>query len=281
VGTPVVVVKLDNTPAAQPHRGLTAADIVYVEPVEWGVNRLAAVFSTKLPRAVGPVRSARVSDIDIFAPYGDVAFVISGAQQRLLPKLDRAAFTVVNEDEDDPGFFRDPDRRIPYNLMAEPQRIVATSGATAVAQDMGLVFDRRRPEGGRRAREVTVRWPQTSMQFRWNADAGRYDVWSAGRPARSLEEPGVQRASTVVVQYVEEVDSGYGDRFGGVTPESVTIGSGKGLVLRDGRAWPITWERVSREQPTAYLDAEGQPMPFDPGQVWIVLQDRERRAVIG
>ena len=31
-GTPVMVVKYDNTPAAQPHRGLTSADIVYVEP---------------------------------------------------------------------------------------------------------------------------------------------------------------------------------------------------------------------------------------------------------
>ena len=32
VGTPVVVVKLDNTPSAQPHVGLTKADVVYVEP---------------------------------------------------------------------------------------------------------------------------------------------------------------------------------------------------------------------------------------------------------
>ena len=45
-----MVVKYDNTPAAQPHRGLTSADVVYVEPVEWGLTRIAAVFSTELPR---------------------------------------------------------------------------------------------------------------------------------------------------------------------------------------------------------------------------------------
>lgn len=280
VGTPVMVVKLDNTPSAQPHRGLTKADMVYVEPVEWGVNRLAAVFSTTMPEVVGPVRSARISDIQIFKPFGDVAFVYSGAQTRLLPKLAAAAFTTVNDDADDPGFYRDASRPMPYNLMAEPEVILATSGATAVATDMGLVFDKRRPAGGSRATSVTARWPEARMEFRWNRAEGRYDVWSNGRLARDTEPPGVQRASTVVIQYVKETDSGYGDMFGGRTPESVTVGSGKGVLLRDGRAYRIRWERRSATDPTAYLGADGQPIAFDPGQVWVVLMDRTRKVTI-
>ncbi len=43
-------VKLDNTTYAQPHAGLTKADIVYVEEVEYGITRLAAVFSTSIPK---------------------------------------------------------------------------------------------------------------------------------------------------------------------------------------------------------------------------------------
>jgi hypothetical protein len=280
VGTPVIVVKLDNTPNAQPHRGLTAADVVYVEPVEWGLNRLAAVFSTTMPEVVGPVRSARISDIEIFAPYGDVALVISGAQQRLLTRLARANLTVVSEDAGSPGFYRDQARVIPYNLMAQPGEILASAAATAVSADMGLVFDRTPRPGGKRADTVTVRWPETSMQFRWNADEGRYDVWSAGRPARAAEEPGVQRASTVIIQYVEEVDSGFGDRFGGRTPESLTVGSGKALLLRDGRAHRIRWQRPTAADPTAFVDAAGAPVALDPGQVWIVLHDRTRPATI-
>ena len=45
----VLVVKYDNTTNAQPHVGLRAADIVYIEEVEYGLSRLAAVFATKLP----------------------------------------------------------------------------------------------------------------------------------------------------------------------------------------------------------------------------------------
>ena len=63
----MLVVKFDNTPNAQPHSGLRKADVVYVEEVECGLTRLAAVFSTDLPKTVGPVRSARISDIDLLA----------------------------------------------------------------------------------------------------------------------------------------------------------------------------------------------------------------------
>lgn len=282
IGTPVMVVKLDNTPAAQPHRGVTRADIVYVEPVEWGLNRLAAVFSRRMPDVVGPVRSARVSDIEVFAPYGDVAFVFSGAQTRLLPKITAADWTPVSEDLDSPGFHRErgTGRYAPVNLMAEPATILATAGATAVSADMGLTFDADAPEGGTRARRVTARWPSSTVQFRWNPDEDAYDVWFDGRQARDTDRPGVQRASSVIVQYVKQVDSTYGDKFGGTTPRTVTVGSGKGLLLRDGRSHRITWRRGDAAEPTEYRDSAGEPVVLHPGQLWIVLMDRSRRVTV-
>ena len=41
------------------------ADVVYIEEVEYGITRLAAVFSSKIPERIGPVRSARITDIDL------------------------------------------------------------------------------------------------------------------------------------------------------------------------------------------------------------------------
>jgi hypothetical protein len=283
VGTPVMVVKLDNTPSAQPHRGLTKADIVYVEPVEWGLTRLAAVFSTQMPDTVGPVRSARVSDIELFTPLGNIAFVYSGAQRRLQPKLAAADWTQVSQDVNSPGFHRErgTGRYAPYNLMADPEEILATSGATAVSQDIGFVFDEQPPDGGRSATRVTARWPSMSVQFRWNAKKDLYDVWMNGRQARDTDKPGVQRASSVIVQYVKQVDSGYGDKFGGRTPLTIVSGSGKGVLLRDGVAQKITWEKPYSQSPTAYNDLDGNPVVLDPGQVWILLKDRTSKVTIG
>ncbi|WP_230194108.1 DUF3048 domain-containing protein, partial [Streptomyces coriariae] len=55
----VLAVKIDNAPGARPQTGLDSADIVYVEQVEGGLSRMMAVYATKVPKAVGPVRSAR------------------------------------------------------------------------------------------------------------------------------------------------------------------------------------------------------------------------------
>src|SRR5436190_6287731 len=62
----VLAVKIDNTAASRPRIGIDKAAVVYVEPVEGGLTRLLAVFSTgagALPGEVGPIRSARESDV--------------------------------------------------------------------------------------------------------------------------------------------------------------------------------------------------------------------------
>ncbi len=105
-------------------------------------------------------------------------------------------------------------------------------------------------------------------------------MWLNGRQARDTDKPGVQRATTAIVQYVKEVDSGYGDKFGGVTPMAVTVGHGKGLMLRDGRSYKITWERPTEEAPTTFLDADGVPVVMAPGQVWILLKDRTSKVAV-
>ena len=84
---PVLVVKIDDTSMAHPQIGLEDADLVYIEQVEGGSTRLAAVFSSKIPTHIGPVRSARISDIELLAQYGRVGFAYSGAQSKMYHRL--------------------------------------------------------------------------------------------------------------------------------------------------------------------------------------------------
>ena len=87
INGPVLVVKIDDTTQAHPQVGLEDADVVYIEQVEGGLTRLAAIFSSIIPQRIGPVRSARISDIDILSQFGRVAFAYSGAQRKLLPVI--------------------------------------------------------------------------------------------------------------------------------------------------------------------------------------------------
>jgi hypothetical protein len=81
---PILVVKIDDTRSARPQIGLEDADLVYIEQVEGGLTRLAAIYSSVIPQNIGPVRSARISDIDILSQYGKVVFAYSGAQRAML-----------------------------------------------------------------------------------------------------------------------------------------------------------------------------------------------------
>jgi hypothetical protein len=62
---PVIAVKIDNIVNARPQTGLQDADIVYVLPVEGGLSRFLAVYSSRLPPVIGPVRSAREDDLEL------------------------------------------------------------------------------------------------------------------------------------------------------------------------------------------------------------------------
>ena len=66
----VIVAKIDNIVDARPPTNLTSADIVYLLPVEGGLSRIFAVYSSRIPAVIGPVRSARQDDLELLAQFG-------------------------------------------------------------------------------------------------------------------------------------------------------------------------------------------------------------------
>lgn len=278
-GKPVLVVKFDNTTFAQPHTGLKYADIVYVEEVEWGLTRLAAVFSTTLPKTVGPVRSARISDIDLLAQFGKPAFAYSGSQHKLMPLLAKASLFDVSGDKGGKGYFRDHSRRAPYDYFGHPAVLLTRAPKASPAQDIGFTFSEEVPAGGRPVKVAVAPYPDSQAKFVWNAKLGAFDVWLNKRPARATEG-GTQHASTVVLQYVAQSDSGFGDKYGGTTPLLKTVGTGKAWILRDGRAYPVTWSRPVATGGTTFTGPDGQIVPFKPGQIWVVLVNSKVKATV-
>src|SRR5207248_2441346 len=66
-GHPALVVKIDNVgdvpSGARPQIGINEADVVFEEMVEGGFTRFAAVYHSTPADPVGPIRSARSTDI--------------------------------------------------------------------------------------------------------------------------------------------------------------------------------------------------------------------------
>jgi hypothetical protein len=273
--------KLDNTSGAQPHAGLVDADVVYVEEVEYGITRLAAVFSSRLPDRIGPVRSARITDIDLVAQFGRPAFGFSGAQRKLLPDLAKGSFVDVSANKGGQGYFRDRARRAPYNYFANGTEMLKRAGrSVSPAPDMGWAFSDEVPSGGRPAASAALTWTSSKARFVYDSEAGAYRVGLNGKPARAEENSKGQYADTVIIQSVKHYRSKFKDRWGAYTPMEETVGKGMAVVLRDGQAYDVTWSRPNASSPTTYLMADGSVMPFKAGQTWVVLYDRSRTPLV-
>ncbi|MFE9095714.1 DUF3048 domain-containing protein [Streptomyces sp. NPDC007264] len=265
---PVLAVKIDNVPAARPQTGLEQADVVYAEQVEGGLSRLMAVFATKLPKVVGPVRSARESDLELLRQFDDPTLAFSGAQHKLLPLIDKAPLTPESPDTNADAYFRGSGKAAPHNLYLRPGRLM-TSAPGAAALTTGFRFGAA-PAGGTPQSTRTVRFPSARFAFTWSAGQHRWRVAMDGTPTVTTDGAPVTPA-TVVVQYVRVRASRFHDVLGSNSPYSETVGSGKADVLRDGRVFHVHWQRASAEDGTRFTTADGGPMTFAPGQVWVVL----------
>ena len=277
---PVLVVKLDNTQYAQPHAGLNRADVVYLEEVEYGITRIAAVFAGSIPQRIGPVRSARITDIDLLAQYDRPAFGFSGAQRKMWPLLDAAPFHDISPNKGAEGYSRDNSRRAPYNYYLDGRVGLKRAPKASLEHDLGFVFDAAIPAGGLVAKSATMKWGYSSAAFTFSRKTGLYGVSLNGARARAEEDDLGQNAATVVIQYVRQRPSAFFDKGGGNTPHAETIGTGRAVVMRDGLAWDVTWSRPTAEDGTTFTLDDGTVMPFKPGQLWIALLDRKRKATI-
>jgi hypothetical protein len=276
VGTdgPVLVVKVDDTTQAHPQVGLEKADLVYIEEVEGGLTRLAAVFSSEIPTQVGPVRSARISDIDLLSQYGHVAFAYSGAQTKMLPVIASANLENLGAQRESSALYtRDESRIAPVNMILRADLLMSkvVDRNISTSKNMGWTFGPV-PAGGQPIVSVKLKWPANHYSAVWSPTQSRWLLIHANNP--DLASDGSQLGpTTLVIQLVSITPSQYHDKFGGVTPFSATIGSGTGYVLRNGFAFAAKWNRPDAASGTSWTLPDGTPIPFAGGQVWVALTD--------
>ncbi|MGH3875834.1 MAG: DUF3048 domain-containing protein [Actinophytocola sp.] len=265
-GAPVLAVKIDNVADARPQTGIGSADVVYVEPVEGGLTRLVAIYAGRAPRVVGPVRSARRTDIQLLAQFGRPVLAYSGAAPELLPSL-RAANLLNAPPARARGAFHRNGRPSPHNMYVRPAKL--PRGAKAPAQPPLQVGPA--PGGGQPTSRQGVGFRAAQYTFTWSARAHRWLVSLDGRPLISTES-GRVAAATVVVQRVkltgrERIE----DARGAVSPVAATVGHGRALVLRDGRRFTGTWTRPGPRAPTRFNTVAGLDLPLARGPVWVLL----------
>jgi hypothetical protein len=273
---PIVAVKIDNYRVARPQWGLDQADAIIEENVE-GVTRFIALFHSRLPRQVGPVRSARTGDLDMLAGMNRPIFGYSGANEGVSAWIASAAGSGVLVDftaQRRPCYARTADRPGPHNLLLDAPcavETVRTGGGDAGPAGRLWAIDPAwtPPVTVPSTPDTTFLVPMDGVVVEW--------TWNAATRSYLRSQDGVAHVAVsgaqISAQNVVEISSQHvPSPVDARSPNPITVGAGNAVVHRDGRAIPVTWSRPSPHDPFTFIHpTTGTPVPLDRGVTFVEL----------
>jgi Protein of unknown function (DUF3048) N-terminal domain/Protein of unknown function (DUF3048) C-terminal domain len=271
-------VKLDNTERGRPQTGLAQADVVFEEMVEGGLTRLLAVYQSQDPDTIGPVRSARSTDLFILAELGRPLFAWSGANPTFAAAVEAADLLDVGAGAVPDAYHRAPDRPAPYNLYAAPAQLRAAvagdDGASVPPEPLFTYRDEGAPLSGPGVEPATTFRStgagglSTSIAWNWDAGSGTWLRSQDGTPHVDRDDRRLG-VPNVIVRFTPYRDSGVRDSVGAVVPEADAVGEGDAWLLSGGQMQRGRWSKPSADAPTTYVDSDGSPLRLAPGQTWV------------
>jgi hypothetical protein len=273
---PAMIVKIDNTAKAiGVQEGLDVADLVFVEQTEQGTTRIAAVVQSR-DTTVGPVRSARTSDLAIAGNLNHPLFVYSGANAGVLRSV-RTSPSLVDTGIDAKGVtsvYTKNQRGGLSNLLRYFVPTADLYSARAGGSAPSALFAYRAADQasvGDVAKGVRVNYgggAATSVLYEWN---GKGWARTQNNVPHTLHGGARIEPENVVVMTTQYRLSGYRDTTGAPSPEAVLEGGGEALFLADGKVVRGRWSRPGPNARLSFTDAAGGAIFLTPGETWIEL----------
>jgi len=276
--SPVIAVKIDDTASGRPQLGIDKADVVYVEAVEGGLTRLAAIFGTFKP-TVGYVRSTRPSDPDLLLQYGKITEAYSGGAHDSLPRVHRSGITSWSNDDGKPYYSRRPHANDHgYINLVLNLRAVANHVKTPRPKSIGWTFATHTPLLKHARKGTDVRTVVTGsyshgtpVEFRWNKGSHRYVRYINGQRQVAADGKSVSMRNVIVQSCKVVAHPQDSDVLGNPSQFTYTVGKGKVSVFRNGKRIDGYWSRNKLKHGTLLRTKQGKRIPLMPGNTWVVL----------
>ena len=279
-----IAVKLSNAPAdyTRPQAGLNDADIIFEHWTEGSVTRFTALFYDTVPTNVGPVRSARLIDLELPAMY-DAMLAFSGASVGVNQRLNASDFSDRLLRASEPGFYRTGDTTKPfehtlYIRLAELWQAVANDGLNSPPQFGSFnAFSEEPPAGGSPAGTINIDYKTEKIEWVWDAGIGKYRRWmDFEEHVDANTEEQVTAANVIFLTPYHVNDANICEQINNGVCAALSIeiqlwGSGPAVVFRDGQRFDVTWHRDGRNDQLTFTDTAGNPFPLQIGNSWVQL----------
>jgi hypothetical protein len=278
------MIKVSNYPAyLRPHSGLSYADNVWEYYIGVGMTRFLALYYGQDAPQVGPVRSGRLIDPQLVLMYGGLLGLV-GADTYVWEVIKEAipGRYVSERPPTCPALCRESADHSVFANTSEFSEYVESIGLDNHRPNLpGMVFDPTVPGGGQRAESLWIYFSYYD-QVKWDYDTGTGVFLRSQEVAQEDNtvrlDPMTDRLTdeqlafdNVVVLYT---------RHDEIKPELIDMDlinsdGRRGLVLRDGRLYEVSYHAISDTAPLRFYDEEGKPFPFKPGTTWFVIMGFE------
>lgn len=265
---PIIAVKIDNTTAARGQWGLDGADVIFEENVE-SITRFVALFQSRQPAEIGPVRSARTGDLYLLSGMNRPILAWSGGNAGVTAWVESAASAgrLVNVSALKVHCYRrDSSRAKPHNLVLDTACARTHSADAGSARPLWEFAPADTPATGTLTNEFDVKMDGVRVHWAFDAGNGIYVRYQDGKVHTSAGGVPVTVTNVVIVS-CQHIPSPADAR----SKVPVTVGSGSAVVHSGGMARTGTWTRATDTDPWTFTAADGTPILLAPGTTFVEL----------
>jgi hypothetical protein len=298
-----LAVMIENHQEARPQSGLSYADVVYESVAEGGISRFMGIFYCGIAGGsvnLAPVRSARTYFLPWVLEYDALYNHVGGAGVCSDVTVDERAKALCQieqykiKDMDQfgisfPTCYRNYDR-LDHTVATEHTMTCVTNKLIALAAERGWTDvdakgvawnknfeswkfkdDAKDADRGASFSASFVAWKGYEKDYgvRWDYDktTNTYKRFNGGVAHLDLETKQQLTAHAIVILFAKEI---------GPVDDHLhllynNIGSGDAILMQDGKAEKITWNKLNRNARTKFMDSKGKEVSFNKGQLWIEM----------
>ena len=254
---------VENSNLARPQSGLQEADIVFETMAEGGIPRFIALFHSKSPDIIGPIRSARPYFLDLSVEYG-LPFAHCGGSADAIESISNGIGLSLNEFRYGSHYWRDSSRKAPHNLYtsAEKLRALITDLDYVKAPISGLIFEDSywSSHPHTTAKNIIIK-ANSSYTTSYAYRDGTYYKSMNSEESTDRETGNSLTAKNIVIQ-ITDMETLADGRL-----KIRLTGEGEGFLITQGYYEKITWKK-NENGATELYDISGEKIPMSTGNTW-------------